>query len=89
MYLCISVSEGLLGYASPMFTTPVGFTDHSAVVLQFVGMGMDGVQHVRWKFPQDALQHEDTVVWNRVELLCIHDSGFCRHDTVTACPSTP
>ena len=39
---CICVSKGVLGYASAMFTTPVGYSDHNAVVLQFIGMGMDG-----------------------------------------------
>ena len=70
----ISVSKGPVGYASAMFTTPAGFSDHNAVVLQFIGMGMDGVQPVRWKFPLDALQHEDTVEWIRLELQSIHDS---------------
>ena len=40
----ISVSHSLLGYASSMFTTPVGCSDHSCVVLQFVGLGLDGEQ---------------------------------------------
>ena len=37
-----SVSHGLLGHASSMFTTLVGFSDHNSVVLQFVGLGLDG-----------------------------------------------
>ena len=35
-----SVSPNLLCYGTSMFTTPAGFTDHSAVVHRFVGLGL-------------------------------------------------
>ena len=71
----ISVSHSLLGYASSMFTTPVGFSDHNSVVLQFVGMDLDGEQPTRWKFPLDALQDPDTVDWFTRELQTLEEEG--------------
>ena len=71
----ISVSHSLLGYASSMFTTPVGFNDHNSVVLQFVGMGLDGEQPTRWRFPLDALQASDTIDWVSRELQTLEDEG--------------
>ena len=71
----ISVSHSLPGYASSMFTTPVGFSDHNSVVLQFVGMGLDGKQPTRWKFPLDALQDPDTVDWVSRELQTLEEEG--------------
>ena len=71
----ISVSHSLLGYASSMFTTPVGLSDHSSVVLQFVGMGLDGEQPTRWKFPLDALQDPDTVDSVSRELQTLEEEG--------------
>ena len=71
----ISVSHSLLGCASSMFTTPVGFSDHSSVVLQFVGMGLDGEHPTRWRFPLDALQDPDTVDWVSRELQTLEKEG--------------
>ena len=59
----VSVTDDLLQYGTSMFTTPVGFSDHSAVVTQFIGMGLGGRQPVCWKFPVDALHHQPTVDW--------------------------
>ena len=71
----ISVSHSLLGCASSMFTTPVGFSDHNSVVLQFVGMGPDGEQPTRWKYPLDALQDPDTLDWVTRELQRLEEEG--------------
>ena len=71
----IFVSHSLLGYASSMFTTPVGFSDHNSVVLQFVGLGLDGEQPARWKFPLDALQDSETIDWVSQELQALEDEG--------------
>ena len=71
----ISVSDSLVGYASSMFTTPVGFSDHNSVVLQFLGMGLDGEQPIRWRFPLDALQDPDTVDWVPRELQTLEEEG--------------
>ena len=46
-----------------MFATAVGFNDHQYMVLQFVGMDLDGEQLTRWKFPLDALQDHNAVDW--------------------------
>ena len=40
----ISVTDDVLQYGTSMFTSPVGFSDHQAVVLQFIGMGLGGPQ---------------------------------------------
>ena len=70
-----SVSHSLFGYASSMFTTPVGFSDHNSVVLQFVGRGLNGEQPARWKFPLDALQDSEIVDWVSQELQALEDEG--------------
>ena len=64
-----SVSHGPLGYTSPMLTTPVGFSDHQSVVLQFIWMGVDGEQPSRWQFPLDALLDKENVDSISQELL--------------------
>ena len=71
----ISVSHSLFGYASSMFTTLVGFSDHNSVVLQFVGMGLDGEQPNRWRFPRDALQDSDTLDSLSRELQTLKEEG--------------
>ena len=38
----VSVTPSLLHYGTSMFTMPVGFNNHQAVVLQFVGLGVSG-----------------------------------------------
>ena len=58
-----SVSPNLLCHGTSMFTTPVGFSDHQAVVLQFVGLGLSGRQPKRWKFPLEALCDPEVVDW--------------------------
>ena len=56
-----------------MCTTPVGFSDHNSVVLQFVGLGLGGEQPARWKFPLDALQDPETVDWVSQERQALED----------------
>ena len=71
----ISVSHSLLGYACSMFTIPVGFSDHNSVVLQLVGMGLDGEQPTRWRYPPDALHDPNTVDWVSRELQTLEEEG--------------
>ena len=70
-----SVTDDLLQYGTLMFTSPMGFTDHQTVVLQFIGMGLGGPQSNRWKFPADALHQEPTVEWISCELDSINLEG--------------
>ena len=71
----ISVSHSLLSYASWMFTTPVGCSHHNSVVLLFLGMGLDGEQPTRWKFPLDTLQDPDTVDQVSREMQTLEEGG--------------
>ena len=47
----ISVTDNLLQYGTSMFMMPVGFSNHSAVVMQFIGMGVDGHRPVPSRAP--------------------------------------
>ena len=73
-----SVSHSVLGYACSMFTTPVGFSDHNSLVMQFVGLRLDGEQPARWKFPLDALRDPESVDWVLQELQALEDEGVQR-----------
>ena len=71
----LSVTPNLLHYGTSMFTTPVGFSDHQALVLQFVGLGLSGHQPNRWKFPLDALHDPVVVEWVAEELAEVEAQG--------------
>ena len=58
-----------------MFTTPLGFNDHEAVVLQFVGLGLSGRQPNKWKFPLEALRDPEVVDWMAAELAEVEAQG--------------
>ena len=57
----VSITPKLLHYGTSMFTTLAGFSDHQAVVLQFVGLGLNGHEANRRKCHLDAL-HDPVVV---------------------------
>ena len=68
---CIFVSGGLPEYASSVFTTRVGFTDHNPVVLHFIPMGLDGTS-LSAGSSLDALRHEDTVTGLHMQNKTLH-----------------
>ena len=71
----IFVSLNLLCYGTSMFTTPVGFSDHRAVVLRFVGLGLSGRQPNRWKLPREALRDPEVVDWMAARLAEVRAQG--------------
>ena len=57
----ISVTDDLLKYGISMFTSPVGFSDHPALVLQFIGMGLGGPQPNAGNHLEERLLHQARV----------------------------